>query len=100
MVESLRCKISAEFKVGCVTGLDECLNPENYCILNIHDKCSPHWFVLRKNISSNTLKAAISKKYCRLTSVRKCEEDVQVIAMLNLCTSVVLSASSVSVNFL
>lgn len=42
MAESLRCEISAEFKVGRITRFDKCLNLENYCILNIYDKGTLH----------------------------------------------------------
>lgn len=45
MLEPSRCKISAEFKVGCITGLDECLNPENDCMLNIYGRCTSHQLV-------------------------------------------------------
>lgn len=62
MSESSRCEISAEFKVVCITRSDECLNLENYFILNIYDEGTLHlWFVLCKNLSSNAPKAAISK---------------------------------------
>lgn len=46
MLEPSRCKISAEFKAGCITGLDECLNPENYSMLNIYGRCTSHQLVL------------------------------------------------------
>ncbi len=42
MSESSRREISAEFKVGCITRFDGCLNLENYGILNIYDKGTLH----------------------------------------------------------
>lgn len=42
MSKSSRCEISAEFKVGRITRFNECLNLENYFILNIYDKGTLH----------------------------------------------------------
>ena len=42
MFESLRCEISAEFKVGYITSFNKFLNLENYGILNIYDKSTLH----------------------------------------------------------